>query len=308
MQANTAVMLLYVLESKGSSPGRQGFCMAVNANGDMQGSLGGGVMEHKFVELAKKKLVAAASKVVVKKQIHDKAAAKNRSGMICSGEQTIFLYSLHKEDANVVTSVIDAIKRSKNTTLVITPKGFSLSESVLDKAHAVQWKSSTDFVYEERIGYLYHLYIVGGGHCSLALSELMHKMDFYIHLYDTRQGLNTMAGNKFVHEKVVLENYNSIHEHIPDGKNNYIVVMTFGYRTDGIALRSLINKKVKYFGLLGSKTKIDKMFAECKAEGISALKLKNIHAPIGIPIKSQTTQEIAVSIAAEIIKIKNANF
>ena len=53
-----AVMLLYVLESMGSSPGRQGFFMAVNAKADMEGSIGGGIMEHKFVEMAKERLKA----------------------------------------------------------------------------------------------------------------------------------------------------------------------------------------------------------------------------------------------------------
>ena len=51
-----SVMLLYVLESKGSSPGRQGFLMAVNAAGEMKGSIGGGIMEHKLVELGKEQL------------------------------------------------------------------------------------------------------------------------------------------------------------------------------------------------------------------------------------------------------------
>ncbi|MEK7226664.1 MAG: XdhC family protein, partial [Bacteroidota bacterium] len=77
-QQNIAVMLLYVLESKGSSPGRQGFFMTVNANGEMAGSIGGGIMEHKFVEMAKEKLLAASNELragVLKKQVHDKSAA-----------------------------------------------------------------------------------------------------------------------------------------------------------------------------------------------------------------------------------------
>lgn len=63
LQQKIEVMLLYVLESKGSSPGRQGFMMTVNANGEISGSLGGGIMEHKFVELAKSKLKQAAVEV-----------------------------------------------------------------------------------------------------------------------------------------------------------------------------------------------------------------------------------------------------
>lgn len=78
-------MLLYVLESNGSSPGRQGFSMAVTAKGEMEGSIGGGIMEHKFVEMAKDKLMRDENELSVRKQIHNKQAAKNQSGMICSG-------------------------------------------------------------------------------------------------------------------------------------------------------------------------------------------------------------------------------
>src|SRR5258705_9297852 len=97
LQQNIPVMLLYVLESSGSSPGRQGFFMAVNANGEMEGSIGGGMMEHKFVEMAREKLKAQGTRdkeqgTSLKKQVHDKSATKNQSGMICSGEQTILLY------------------------------------------------------------------------------------------------------------------------------------------------------------------------------------------------------------------------
>ena len=89
LQQNLAVMLLYVLESNGSSPGRQGFFMAVNAAGEMEGSIGGGIMEHKFVELAKEKLKAGNQEPDFKKKIHDKSVAAEQSGMICSGDQTI---------------------------------------------------------------------------------------------------------------------------------------------------------------------------------------------------------------------------
>src|SRR5215510_7064587 len=101
LQQNIPVMLLYVLESKGSSPGRQGFFMAVNANGNMEGSIGGGIMEHKFVEMAGEKLRAMSSELRagdIKKQVHDKTAGKDQSGMICSGEQTILLYPLTAKD------------------------------------------------------------------------------------------------------------------------------------------------------------------------------------------------------------------
>ncbi len=81
--------------------------------------------------------------------------------------------------------------------------------------------------------------------------------------------------------------------------------MTVEYRTDDLVIRSLFEKQFKYFGVLGSSKKIEKMFKDYNVEGIDANKIKRIYAPIGLPIKSETPEEIAVSIAAEIIQVKN---
>jgi xanthine dehydrogenase accessory factor len=82
--------------------------------------------------------------------------------------------------------------------------------------------------------------------------------------------------------------------------------MTVGYRTDDIVVRTLWNRSFRYFGLLGSKSKIEKMFSDYLAEGVPAELLSLIHAPVGIAIHSETPEEIAISIAAEIIQVKNS--
>ncbi len=211
---------MYVLESKGSSPGRQGFMMAVNENGQMCGSLGGGIMEFKLVELAKKMLVLRDTAPSLHRQIHDKEAAQNQSGMICSGEQTIFLYKLLQTELQVVESIIHAVQSNQNGTLQLTPKGISFSKEMLAQNFFLS-KTGDDFLFIEKLGYKQNLFIIGGGHCSLALAQLMHTMDFYIRLYDDRAELNTMAQNHFVHEKIVLDNYGQLEQCIPSGQNNY---------------------------------------------------------------------------------------
>ncbi|HEV8080077.1 MAG TPA: XdhC family protein [Chitinophagaceae bacterium] len=298
------VMILFVLESKGSSPGRQGFFMAVNAN-NMEGSIGGGIMEHKFVEMAKEQLQAASYKLQVKQQIHDKAAAKNQSGMICSGEQTILIYRIQKKDINHIEKIIATLEQKKNGTLHLSTDGILFEDKLPAKDFVFSLKNEDDWTYTENIGYKNHLYVVGGGHCALAFSKLMSEMDFYIHLFEDREGLNTMEANNYVHEKTVVKDYSDLAQQIPSGENNYVVVMTFGYRTDDIAIRALMQKQFKYFGLLGSKKKIEKMFAEYRKEGIEEEVLTKIYSPIGISIKSQSPEEIAISIAAEIIEVKN---
>lgn len=301
------VMLLYVLESNGSSPGRQGFFMAVTADGRMQGSIGGGIMEQKLVEKARSNLQSAMSngQGEIIKQIHNKGAAKNQSGMICSGEQTIWMYRVQQKDAEAINQIISSLNKLENGTLQLTAEAIIFQNSASTKT-SLSFNSEKNWIYQEPLGYQNHLYIIGGGHCSLALSNLMSTLDFYIHLFEDRSDLFTVQQNETAHEKKLVNDYSELSSLIPDGDNTYVVVMTFGYRTDDVVVRALLKKEFKYFGLLGSKTKVQKMFDTYRAEGIDEKYLKKMHAPIGLQIKSETPEEIAVSISAEIIQQKNS--
>lgn len=303
--SGTPAILLYVLHSEGSSPGRQGFKMAVAGDGNLYGTIGGGIMEHKFVEMAKARLKQGNEDHDVHRQIHDKAAGKNQSGMICSGEQTIFLYRIQDKDIPVIHAIVHSEKNNKNGTLELSGAGIRFSEEIpIDNFDFSQ--SGEEFMLNEKTGYKNILHIIGGGHCALALSKLMSGMDFYIHVYDERARLNTMQQNNFAHKKHFVKDYSEINLQIESGGSVYVVIMTFGYRTDDIAVRALMNKKFKYLGVLGSKKKMEKMFAHYRKENISEEFLTAIHTPIGLSIKSRTTAEIAVSIAGEIINVKNS--
>lgn len=305
LQSNIAAMLLYVLESKGSSPGRQGFMMAVNATGEMSGSLGGGIMEHKFVEMAKAKLLQDADESSLHHQVHDKSAAKNQSGMICSGEQTIFLHAVKKEETAVVDNIISVLQQNKNASLLITPAGINVDHTIPAANYTFEKVSDHTFFFKEKLGYKNKLLIIGGGHCALALSQLMSGMDFYIHVFDHREALNTMERNHFVQEKTVVNDFAALSTLVPSSANSFVVVMTVGYRTDAAVLKALQGSSFAYLGVLGSKSKISKLFAQLAAEGMDENWLGAVYAPIGLPVKSQTPEEIAVSIAAEIIAVKN---
>jgi xanthine dehydrogenase accessory factor len=81
--------------------------------------------------------------------------------------------------------------------------------------------------------------------------------------------------------------------------------MTFGHTHDETVLRVLEGKELRYLGLLGSEAKVRQMFDRMAADGVSPGFLESISAPIGVSIGSHTPEEIAVSIAAEIIRISN---
>jgi xanthine dehydrogenase accessory factor len=307
LKQHHGVILLVVAESKGSSPGRVGFKMAV-AEGDLRGSIGGGVMEINLVEQARFKIHDSNFKINsgIVRQNHKKNSA-NPSGMICSGEQTVIFYKLNFGDLPVIRKVVHALENHQSKVLQITSNNFEVVENQLnDFDFRFKLRSGNEFLFQEKIGFKNKLFIIGGGHCALALSELASKLDFYISLFDDRSDLNTLAKNKFVHAKTIVENYEKIGDIIPSGEKHFIVVMTLGYQTDEIVIRALFEKDFKYFGVLGSKAKMATLLKNLKKEGFVGEKLNNIHTPIGLQINSRTPEEIAVSIAAEIIAVKNS--
>jgi len=291
------IMLLYVLQSEGSSPGRQGFKMAVASDDEFCGTIGGGIMEHKLVEKAKMMLKQNETVVSLQHQYHDKEKTKDQSGMICSGSQLNAFVPLSISDSETIEKII----ASSNKSIQLSAKGLQLSD---EPATGLQYKTDTDWLYSEAINHQPVIHIIGGGHVGLALSELMNYLGFYIKLYDDRPELNTIAANSFADEKHIVA-YENIGTHFNQTENDYVVIMTIGYRTDKIILKQLINLPLCYLGLLGSQHKVDILFNELIKEGIAAELLKKIFSPIGLSISSKTTSEIAVSIAAEIIKEKN---
>ena len=307
LKQNKSVMLLIVAESKGSSPGRQGFKMAVAAE-DWRGSIGGGAMEIRLVELAKLKIKDEAFKnnSEIVRQNHKKNSP-NPSGMICSGEQTVIFYKLNFGDLPASRKIVRALKNHQSKVLQITSNSFHVVENQpADSDFRFDVQTEKEFLFQEKLGFKNKLFIIGGGHCALALSDLASKMDFYISLFDDRPDLSTLAKNRFVHSKTLLENYEKISDFIESGARHFVVVMTLGYQTDEIVIRALLNKDFKYFGVLGSKAKMAALLKKLKKEGFPEEKLNKIHTPIGLKINSRTPEEIAVSIAAEIIQVKNA--
>jgi len=135
LELEIPVVLLYVLKSLGSCPGREGFCMAVNQKGDLAGSVGGGIMEHKFVEMAKDMLQIANAQVSIHRQIHDKSAPKQQSGMICSGEQTILIYPIKSTDFEAIGRLNAAFENGKTRIITLKTEGIEFEFSPWSVAH-----------------------------------------------------------------------------------------------------------------------------------------------------------------------------
>ncbi|MFT5859118.1 MAG: xanthine dehydrogenase accessory factor [Flavobacteriaceae bacterium] len=296
------VALLYVHNSDGSSPGRQGFKMLVSDDGKLHGSIGGGPMEHKLVELGKSKLNEGHFPPSLHRQIHKSNIPNDRSGMICSGEQTVGIYHISPADKEMIGEIINS---KGDKTIELSNLGIALCTNSTTHKKRIRyveeestWKVSEDF--KTRL----ELHIIGAGHVGLALSNLGHQLDFNVYIYDTRENLNTISENSFA-QFTHIQSYSEIGNHISSGENKYVVLMSFGFRTDKIALQHLLNKEFNYLGMMGSKEKIKTLINELKSEGADSERLNNVYAPIGLAIASKTPMEIAVSVMAEIIQLKN---
>jgi len=300
--ANHRVVLLYVIESIGSSPGRQGFKMWVSDSGKLHGSIGGGIMEHKLVEWCKKELLAADFQPFIKRQIHQGNIKKEKSGMICSGEQTVAFYPLQQQELPTIQAMIDGVG---GKCIRFNQEGITLIPfSKIADRYQLTWKNEQEWLLIENPNFYPQLHIIGGGHVGLALSKLANQLGFQVSVYDDRKGLNTVAVNQEAKFCEVAD-YEQIDQYILQGKYQYVVLMSFGYRTDKVILKRLIDKEFEYLGMMGSKKKVAVLFQELIAEGSSEHVIAKAHAPIGLQINSKTPEEIAISILAELIQVKN---
>jgi xanthine dehydrogenase accessory factor len=307
LQKEIPVILLAVVESAGASPGKAGFKMAIAANGERCGTIGGGIMEVNWVEQSRQWLRSGNVPLAVRKIFHSREAKHEQSGLICSGSQTMLTLPLGESAKRWVREILSTYEQKKYARLEISPNGMLFEPNQLyDEEYALSFRRENEWSYKENLGVLDTVYIVGSGHVGLALSRVMSTLDFRVVTIDDRAAVETFAKNTFAHDKIV-STYDAVGDIIRDGSRSYVAVVTTAYKCDEAALKSIINKNLKYVGLMGSDAKTEQIFGDLRTEGISDEQLRRIHTPIGLQIASHTPEEIAVSIAAEIIKVKNGS-
>lgn len=270
--------------------------MVVTDDDGLYGSIGGGIMEFNLVEKAKELLASGVQSSFIVEQTHH-GRSRSSSGMICSGSQTVAFTPISAKDAEVVKASEDG-----RHMIHLCPEGIKIVD--VEAPQTTEINSDKNWSYTELLNSRLCLHLFGGGHVSLPTSELLVKIGFDVHLYDNRTELNTFVGNSHVQTKRII-NYEDIHQQIDISDQDYVVLMTNKFTEDKLLLSQLLGQSYRYVGVLGSKNKIKIMFDALKKAGHSQNDLDQISAPIGLAINSRTVEEIAISITAEIIKIKN---
>lgn len=160
-------------------------------------------------------------------------------------------------------------------------------------------------IFIEPVEPMKRLYIFGAGHTGQALAKLTKFTDFETFIIDDRQEyieqLKNISGVNILHT-----DYRKVLPTLPFNKETYCVILTYEHEIDRDILSFCIQKPYAYLGMIGSQRKIEitkKMFVD---SGIAnKKKLETVKMPIGLNINAETPEEIAVSILAEMINIKN---
>lgn len=298
------IILMIVAESSNSSPGKQGFKMAVTEDAEMIGTIGGGIMEKDMVDYSLDLLSGKADRLI-KKLHHSDKTNFEKSGLICGGFQTIIFSVIDNSLVQTIESILSSISQKQNGKLSVTPSKIEYHQTENILPITFHYISDIDWQYTENLGLSLIAYIAGGGHVGLAVSRVMKSLGFYVNVFDHREDVYTVEQNKFADEIIICK-YEEIGDKIIESERSYIIIVTPMHAGDKDTLKSVINKNVKYIGMMGSKRKIKSVFDALTSEGVESEPLKKVHTPIGIEIEAETPEEIAISIAAEIIKVKNS--
>ena len=303
LNADKKVILLTVAESSKSSPGRQGFKMVVTEDAELFGTIGGGIMEKDMVEYSLDLLFGNETREI-KKLYHTDKTKQEKSGMICGGYQVILFTVIDQSHKEVIEKIISAIKEKQNGELIISSGkiGYTKTDKIIPTTFT--YESDEQWEYKENTGLPLIAYIAGGGHVGLAVSRVMKSIGFYVIVFDHREDVFTLEQNEYADE-IIITKYEEIGTKIIESERSYVIIVTPMHAGDKDTLKSVIDKNVKYIGLMGSKKKIKTIFDALREDGVDEKLFKRVHTPIGLEIYAESPEEIAVSIAAEVIKVKN---
>ena len=264
------VVLCSILASSGSVPRGAGAKMAVFEDDRVLGTIGGGAVERLSIQRAQDALKNGGSNELKSYNLHPSEVAS--TGMICGGAVTVYFQFFAREE--IPQDKVDYFS-----------------------AKAV-WK---DGIYVEPLCHAGSVYIFGGGHVGRALVPVLATVGFRVVMYDNREELAKKENYPMASE-VIFGSFSDISGKVALTANDYAVVMTPGHQADYEILSQVLKSSATYIGCIGSRTKVAKTRERLKGDGYTEGDIARVHAPIGLPILAETPEEIAISIAAEMIE------
>jgi xanthine dehydrogenase accessory factor len=149
------------------------------------------------------------------------------------------------------------------------------------------------------------LYLFGAGHLSQSTATMAKMLGLRVVVIDPRPEYNN--NDRFPNaDSLVVEEYDNAFSKLNVDGNSYVVIYTPGHVSDEKCLQFAVGTAAKYIGMIGSKKKVKEIKERLRKKGVSQQRLDDVYAPIGLEINAETPEEIAISILAEITKVRRA--
>jgi xanthine dehydrogenase accessory factor len=149
----------------------------------------------------------------------------------------------------------------------------------------------------------HELIILGGGHVAKSLGDLGKLLGYVITVVDDREDFVTEQRFPQADRRIYCS-FDDLALHLSPGPRTSVVIVTRGHKHDWNCLQQMLKYPLQYLGVIGSRRKVALLREKMLAEGYAEAECNRIYMPIGIDIGAQTPEEIAISIAAELIKVR----
>lgn len=324
-----------VVETKGSTPQKPGAKLLILPNLRNIGTLGGGCVEAEARRQAIG-LMQDGKPRLLEFQLDSDYGWDD--GLICGGNMKIFIdlprtraeaemfTRLQELNAKKVPLMCATVVQSEQQNIDVGMKmifatngerigtlGNSVLEAdvesqvsgILEKNRAdIFQQNDTTSIFLEPLQPRPTLLIAGAGHVGQALCHLGNWLDFDIVIVDDRADFASTERLPEADDIIIGDIAEELRKY-PINHLTYVVIVTRGHQNDESALHSVVESDARYIGLIGSRRKIKLIFDDLLEVGIPAKKLQRVYAPIGLDINSKTVPEIAVSIASQLIQVRN---
>jgi xanthine dehydrogenase accessory factor len=341
LSSDSPLILATVTRTQGSTPQKPGSSALFCEKGLISGTVGGGIVEGKVQVLARESIVTNNSGHFHFNLAND---ISNTEEAICGGQISVLIDANLKNSLSVFEEIKKSLSNRIPGVLVTRITGFtentvlinrywmsnfftpSIHNEFIEKLEPVVKKLLSEknpAGYNEleigihgkepsSIFFLVpvfppaHLVIAGAGHIGRALAHLGNLLDFEVTVIDDRPEFANSASIPDA-DHLIVKNIGEAMEELEKREDTYVVIVTRGHKDDASALKPCIGAGLAYTGMIGSKNKISAMRVNFIEKGWAEdTQWNEIKAPVGLEIKSQTVEEIAVSIAAQLVLIRNS--
>lgn len=321
MDCGESFVFITIISSSGSTPRGSGSRMLLTQTGLSLGTIGGGNLEFYSIQCAKQVL---EKRISGKREFALGAGENSELGMICGGHAVVYFQYIDRKNQEfyrLCEVILNAYEREEDSWFLLDltdeaqwKAGF-YSEStgflgmeprkkeVLLDNHAVFVNASEQYYYSEPLVHAGRVYVFGGGHVAQELVPLLSHVGFRCVVFDDRPEFS----NKQLFpdaKETIIGDFKNVFESITVDAQDYVCIMSRGHEYDYLLQKQMLQTEAHYIGVMGSRRKIQIISEKLLEDGFEEADIKRFFTPIGLEIYAQTPAEIAVSVAAELIRIR----